>query len=245
MLLLAVPPILMPTTREHLCRLGASRAAALAAHSAAGLAAAAGLREAARLLRSCEALARAATAALQSAAPSASSAPHGATAAAAQTQVVANGVPAAPAARAARRRKKNKLTKKVGVHSQPMVIDGTLAAGGVPAAAQDAAAAANQLSTCAPTFSPGATAAAVRELEKKPSRVLSPRSGALLNPLPASLSSPSTTQEATAADATAAELFSCADETLSPGGRRHGCRARGCRSSRRSLVTSSTSAPWQ
>ena len=42
----------------------AARAAALASHSAAGLAAAAGLREAARLLRSAEALARAATAAL-------------------------------------------------------------------------------------------------------------------------------------------------------------------------------------
>ena len=42
----------------------AARAAALALHSAASLAAAAGLREAARLLWSSEALARAATAAL-------------------------------------------------------------------------------------------------------------------------------------------------------------------------------------
>ena len=42
----------------------AARAAALASHSAASLAAAAGFREAARLLRSSEALARAATAAL-------------------------------------------------------------------------------------------------------------------------------------------------------------------------------------
>ena len=48
--------------------LEAARAAALAAHSAAGLASAAGLRTAARLLRSSEALARSAIAALQEAA---------------------------------------------------------------------------------------------------------------------------------------------------------------------------------
>ena len=74
----------MPTTREHSCCLEASRAAALAAHSAAGLAAAAGLREPARLLRSCEALARAATAALLSMGTGASDVRHGGTAAAKQ-----------------------------------------------------------------------------------------------------------------------------------------------------------------
>ena len=54
----------MAATSGPLHCLEASRATALAAHSAASLAAAAGLREAARLLRSSEALARAATAAL-------------------------------------------------------------------------------------------------------------------------------------------------------------------------------------
>ncbi len=93
-----LPPFLMPTAREHSSCLEASRAAALAAHSAAGLAAAAGLREAARLLRSCEALARAATAALQSTTTSASPGPLGATAVAGQ----------ATHAPAARRRKRNK-----------------------------------------------------------------------------------------------------------------------------------------
>ncbi len=190
-LLLAQPALLMPTTREHSACLEASRAAALAAHSAAGLAAAAGLREAARLLRSCEALARAATAALQSSSTSASSAPLGATSAAGQAQVVSNSVPAAPAAPAAGRRKKNKK-KKAGVNSQPMVIDGILAAGGVPAVAPAPAAVANQLSPIAPVFTPGAAAAAVRVLEKKPSRERSPRFGASLKPPSSSLSSPST-----------------------------------------------------
>ena len=53
-----------PTTSAQSYCTEAARAAALASHSAASLAAAAGFREAARLLRSSEALARAATAAL-------------------------------------------------------------------------------------------------------------------------------------------------------------------------------------
>lgn len=55
-------PTPMTSAKPH-C-LEASRAAALASHCAAGLAAAAGFREASRLLRASEALARAATAAL-------------------------------------------------------------------------------------------------------------------------------------------------------------------------------------
>ena len=51
-------------TFEHASIMEASRAAALASHSAASLAAAAGVKDAARLLRSAEALARAAVAAL-------------------------------------------------------------------------------------------------------------------------------------------------------------------------------------
>ena len=54
----------MPMTSAQSYCTEAARAAALASHSAASLAAAAGFREAARLLRSSEALARAATAAL-------------------------------------------------------------------------------------------------------------------------------------------------------------------------------------
>ena len=54
----------MPKSDGRSVCLEAARAAALAAHSAAGLATAAGLREAARLLRSSEAMARAAAAVL-------------------------------------------------------------------------------------------------------------------------------------------------------------------------------------
>ena len=95
----------MPTTREHSSCLEASRATALAAHSAAGLAAAAGLREAARLLRSCEALARAATAALLSVPSSASPVHQGAGATVGLATVASVD---APAAQSAGRRKKKK-----------------------------------------------------------------------------------------------------------------------------------------
>jgi len=81
----------------------AARAAALASHSAAGLAAAAGLREAARLLRSSEAMARAAVAALlahplTSAAPTAGSGSG-------------DGAAAGTAAKAKKKRNKKKKTK--------------------------------------------------------------------------------------------------------------------------------------
>jgi hypothetical protein len=71
---------LMPMAFVGSHSLEAARAAALASHSAAGLASSAGLRTAARLLRSSEALARAAVAAIQDAASKRDDAPvwHGA-----------------------------------------------------------------------------------------------------------------------------------------------------------------------
>lgn len=172
----------MPTTREHSSCLEASRATALAAHSAAGLAAAAGLREAARLLRSCEALARAATAALQSSPTSAIPVRPGAAPA---------DVPAASAAPAAGRHKKKKK-RKAGNNSENMVIDGN-AAGGVPAAVPAPAAVAIQMSPHAPAFAPGAAAVSARVLEKKPSRERSPRRAASPMQPSSSLPSPSST----------------------------------------------------
>ena len=172
-----LPPFLMPTAREHSSCLEASRAAALAAHSAAGLAAAAGLREAARLLRSCEALARAATAALQSTTTSASPGPLGATAVAGQATH-------APAAPAARRRKRNKK-KKGGVNSEGLVVG----AGGAPVAAPEPAPVASPFSPLAQAFVPSAATASVGALEMKPSRAPSPRLCASPMP-PSSFSSP-------------------------------------------------------
>ena len=164
----------MPTAREHSSCLEASRAAALAAHSAAGLAAAAGLCEAARLLRSCEALARAATAALQSTTTSASPGPLGATAVAGQ----------ATHAPAARRRKRNKK-KKGGVNSEGLVVG----AGGAPVAAPEPAPVASPFSPLAQAFVPSAATASVGALEMKPSRAPSPRLCASPMP-PSSFSSP-------------------------------------------------------
>ena len=114
----------MPTAREHSSCLEASRATALAAHSAAGLAAASGLREAARLLRTCEALARAATAALLSSPTNTSMVRSAKTSLAGQADVF----PAdAPAASVGRQKKKKK--KKKGSVSENMVVDGGLVAG--------------------------------------------------------------------------------------------------------------------
>ena len=161
--------------REHSSCLEASRATALAAHSAASLAAAAGLREAARLLRSSEALARAATAALLSSTPCASSA------------VEKTPVPAASAASAAGQHKKKKTKKKKGADSSHVAMDGCLAVDVVPAAPLPPAVV-FQLSPLAPAFAPGAAAASGRVLEKKSSRERSPRRDA--SPLPPS-SSPS------------------------------------------------------
>ena len=180
----------MPMAREHSCCLEASRATALASHSAAGLAAAAGLREAARLLRSCEALARAATASLLSSSTSASPVRNSATSAAGLAGVVLADAPAASAAPAAGRHKKKKK-KKVGVNSEHMVIDGGHAAGGVPAAALASTAVATQISPAAPAFVPGVAAAPVRKLEKQSSRERSPRRDASPKLPPSSLASTS------------------------------------------------------
>ena len=159
--------------REHSSCLEASRATALAAHSAASLAAAAGLREAARLLRSCEALARAATAALQSSTPPA--------------------VPAASAAPAAEQPKKKKNKKKKGAGSSHGAVVEGVAMEVVPAAALPSTAA-FQLSPHAPAFAPGAAAASGRVLEKKSSRERSPRRDASsgLSSAPTSSSSATT-----------------------------------------------------
>ena len=163
--------------REHSSCLEASRAAALAAHSAAGLAAAAGLREAARLLRSCEALARAATAALQSSTGAKMVRPDS-TSAAGQATVGASEVPADSAAPAAgRRKKKKKKKKKSGDNSQDVVMA--------------AAAVASQMSPHAPEFLPGAVAASARVLEKKTSRERSPRREASPKPPSSALASTS------------------------------------------------------
>ena len=159
----------MPTAREHSSCLEASRATALAAHSAASLAAAAGLREAARLLRSCEALARAATAALQSSIPPA--------------------VPAASAASAAGQSKKKKNKKMKGADSSHGAMDEDIAVEVVPAAAVPSAVA-FQLSPLAPAFAPGAMGASGRVLEKKPSRERSPRRDASPGPLSSTPTSP-------------------------------------------------------
>ena len=177
----------MPTTREHSSCLEASRATALAAHSAAGLAAAAGLREAARLLRSCEALARAATAALLSVPSSASLVHQVAGATVGQATVVSAD---APAAQEAGRRKKKKKKKKIGNVSEDMVVDGNLVAVGGSAAVQAPAVAAFQMSPHVPAFVPGAAAASARVLEKKPSRERSPRREASPAPPSSSLASP-------------------------------------------------------
>ena len=157
----------------------AARAAALASHSAASLAAAAGFREAARLLRSSEALARAATASLL-----------------ALPRPEARGPGAAvdgDAIMAKKKRPKKKKDKKAGINSENMVVDGTVA-GGVPAAATTLvalAAVATPMSPHAHVFAPGAAAASVRVLEKKNSRERSPRR--ISSPIPpsSSLSSPS------------------------------------------------------
>jgi hypothetical protein len=103
--------------------LEAARAAALAAHSAAGLASSAGLREAARLLRSSEALARAAVAAIQAKAPQrdgspgpqgrGASPPPGGGAAPAGQGVSQRATGTSPASRPRRRRRKKKVADEI------------------------------------------------------------------------------------------------------------------------------------
>jgi hypothetical protein len=113
---------LMPMAFDGSHSLEAARAAALAAHSAAGLASSAGLREAARLLRSSEALARAAVAAIQANAPKrdgpaaaqrdvASPSPGGGAAPAGHV-ATPRAAGTSPASRPRRRRRKKKVTDK-------------------------------------------------------------------------------------------------------------------------------------
>jgi hypothetical protein len=177
--------------REHSACLEASRATALAAHSAASLAAAAGLREAARLLRSCEALARAATAALQSSTPPA--------------------VPAASAAPAAEQPKKKKNKKKKGAVSLPGAMVDFVAEEVVPAAAEPSTVA-FQLSPHAPAFAPGAAITSGRVLEKKSSRERSPRRAA--SPGLSSASTSSFSATTLAGHATGGDGFSVGQAAL-------------------------------
>ena len=167
--------------REHSSCLEASRATALAAHSAASLAAAAGLREAARLLRSSEALARAATAALLSSTPCASGAKE-------KTPVQAAAAPAA-------RQHKKKSKKKRGADSLHVATDGSLAVDVLAAVLPPAVA--FQLSPNAPAFALRTAAASGRVLEKKPSRERSPRRDA--SPVPHSFSPTSASSTTTLA----------------------------------------------
>ena len=118
--LLAFSLSLMPLTFDGKHSLEAARAAALAAHSDAGLASAAGLRTAARLLRSSKALARAAIAALQDSASQREDIPHahggGATGRGGAASA-GHGAPlrtpgASPASRPRRRRHKKKDAEK-------------------------------------------------------------------------------------------------------------------------------------
>jgi hypothetical protein len=179
----------MPSTTEISACLEASRATALAAHSAASLSASAGFREAARLLRSSEALARAATAALSSLALKTTPMRSGARMPAGQAAAASVDASAAPAAAAGRRKKKDK--KKVDTsNSELMNVDGGSAAVVGNSAAPSLPAFTSTLSPCAPDFVPGALAQ--RKLEKKASRERSPRLGAS-SPTPSSLpSSPPT-----------------------------------------------------
>ena len=151
--------------------LEAARAAALAAHSAAGLASAAGLRTAARLLRSSEALARAAIAALQEAALQRVGSPHahsggdhprggGAASAGLGAPLRAPGV--SPASRPRRRRHKKKVVEKdEKMDACPEVMPLASLVGVAPALSADAS-----------VFVPGARPP--RVLAARPSRERTP-----------------------------------------------------------------------
>ena len=132
--------------------LEASRATALAAHSAAGLAASSGAREAARLLRSAEALARAATAALH--ASSGARAQRGVSTGRARGGVapdagrpdVPGAVPAATVPGPAPKPKRRSKKKKVEKEQVNMVIDAPVVFGPAPQP--------GPLSACAQVFVP-------------------------------------------------------------------------------------------
>ena len=117
-------PSPMPMTSVGSHSLEAARAAALASHSAAGLASSAGLREAARLLRSSEALARAAVAAIQDATLRRDDPPRAHDAGASRPRGDRGAGPSglgaserargsSPASRLRRRRRKKKVAEKV------------------------------------------------------------------------------------------------------------------------------------
>jgi hypothetical protein len=180
----------MPSTSAVSVCLEASRAAALAAHSAAGLSAAAGFRDAARLLRSSEALARAATSVLSSLALKTTPTRSGAGLPAGQVAAAPPDASTAGAAAAAGLGKKKKKKKKERVNSENKGLVGSLAAdvtAGALAPTQTF-----QMSPHAPAFAPGAAAAPARVLEKKSSRERSPRRGPSQMQLSPSSASPST-----------------------------------------------------
>jgi hypothetical protein len=136
----------------------AARAAALAAHCAAGLAAAAGLQPAARLLRAAEALSRSAVASLTgpSPAPAAVASPIGSL--------------AVPSARARRRRNNKKKKEESSESAMPM--DLALAPAAMDGISKAACAAPPSVfSADAPEFVPGKT----RTLKAQTSRERSPR----------------------------------------------------------------------
>ena len=145
-----------PDAAKHVVE--AARAAALAAHCAAGLAASAGLRPAARLLRTAEALSRSAVAALTCPSPSLPAAVAGSA-----------GSPAVPSARARRRRNK-KQKEEMSASAVPMDVAQSPAA--VDGASKVALAAPPPvLSAVASAFVPGKE----RTLKAQTSRERSPR----------------------------------------------------------------------
>ena len=150
LVLLVLAPLMPMACAQSYCT-EAARAAALASHSAASLAAAAGFREAARLLRSSEALARAATAALlalpRSEAPTSGS---------------GNSAAGGDATEKKKKRRSNKKLREKQVAMEG-VIDGSERpppAEGVPEAAP-AAVSASTLSRGAADFVPGMAARVV------------------------------------------------------------------------------------
>lgn len=127
LLVLALP---MPMACAQSYCTEAARAAALASHSAASLAAAAGFREAARLLRSSEALARAATAALLAVPSHPRQLPH------ADVPVAAAAVDAGAedAVKSKKRRSKKKKKDASKKQSENMAVDTLQLAKEVPGA---------------------------------------------------------------------------------------------------------------
>ena len=177
-----------PTTCVQSCCTEASRAAALASHSAASLAAAAGFHDAARLLRSSEALARAATAVLL-ALPELHAGGAGAGNSAA--------VPDAKLKKKRIRKKKAKLPAMENATDGPEVLP---PADGVPEATL--AASASAMSPAAAVFV--VPNMATRLLAKKSSRERSPR-GARLAPAPAT--PPATTSQGTSPVSAGTAIF--------------------------------------